>query len=75
MIIKIENTRTNERAVLSGMMIPHNANIKIGDEFTIHGVHTAVPNVSRRWWQFWKPRWVIGPLQKYRVLGVGDGKA
>lgn len=68
MKILLENTRTNERAFLEGPVLPKDAIINIGDEFTIGGVHTAVPNLARRWWQFWKPKYILGPLQKYRVI-------
>ena len=75
MRIKVENIRTNERAFLEGPFLPKDAIIKIGDEFTIANVHTAVPNLARKWWQFWKPKYILGPLQKYRVLEVSDGQA
>lgn len=43
--------------------------IKPGDEFTIQGCLATVRNPSRKWWQFWKPRWIMsGELQRYRVL-------
>lgn len=74
MRIKVENTRTDEMAYLEGPFLPEDAVINVGDEFTIGGVHTAVPNLARRWWQFWKPKYILGPLQKYRVLEVTDGQ-
>lgn len=73
MKIYCENIATNEVGVIEGASIPEGAVINVGDEFTIGGVHTAVPNAGRKWWQFWKPRWVVGPLQRYRVTGVRHG--
>lgn len=70
MIIHAENTATNERVELEGVEPPGGLDVKVGDIFTVGGVHTAVPNTERRWWQFWKPRWVIGPLQRYRVTDI-----
>lgn len=32
------------------------------DKYTVAGVYDFIPNDSRKWWQFWKPKWVIGEL-------------
>lgn len=47
--------------------------IKEGDMITIEGMHQMVPNPDRKWWQFWKPAKILGPLQRYRVLAVSEG--
>lgn len=47
--------------------------IKEGDVITIQGAHHMVPNPDRKWYQFWKPRRVFGPLQRYRVVAVNEG--
>lgn len=39
--------------------------IKIGDTVNI----TLPTYAKRKWWQFWKPRWIEGPVETkpYRV--------
>lgn len=32
--------------------------MKPGDHFTIAGCFAMMLNPNRRWWQFWKPRYV-----------------
>ena len=73
MKIYCENVVTNEVGIIEGPPTPQAMDIKVGDEFTIGGVHTAVRNTDRKWWQLWKPRWVMGPLQRYRVTDVRNG--
>lgn len=41
--------------------------MKPGDTFTIAGIYELIPNSSRRWWQFWKPRFVKGPPKVFKV--------
>lgn len=43
---------------------------KSGDVFTIEGLHPAIRDPNRRWWQFWKPRMVADKdrLATFRVL-------
>lgn len=33
--------------------------MKPGDKFTIAHVHPWMRNPARKWWQFWKPKWVV----------------
>lgn len=73
MKIYYENIVTNEVGVIEGPPTPQAMSVKVGDEFTIAGVRTAVPNTDRKWWQFWKPKFVLGPLQRYRVTDVRNG--
>lgn len=47
--------------------------LKVGDSFTISGVHPLIRNPSRRWWQVWKPRFVpTEELQRFTVHSVGS---
>lgn len=42
--------------------------METGDTFTIAGVNRMVPNPSRKWWQFWKPRMIdSGQIQMFIV--------
>lgn len=45
--------------------------IRIGDTFTIAGVHEKLPNPDRRWWQFWIPKFVPGDLLTFTVSEAG----
>jgi hypothetical protein len=31
-----------------------------------------LPNPNRRWWQFWKPRWVFNPEALPPLFGPND---
>lgn len=73
MKLLVENTLTNEVGVVEGSPNDAAMSVKVGDEFTIAGVRTAVPNTARRWWQFWKPKYILGPLQRYRVKEIKHG--
>lgn len=42
--------------------------MKTGETFTIAGVHKMVPNLDRKWWQFWKPRLVTSGMVVFRVI-------
>jgi len=44
--------------------------MKPGDNFTIAGIHRKVRNGKRRWWQFWKPRYIDGPLKVFQVVKI-----
>lgn len=65
----IQNVETGLLSALDGESGAEYECIAVGDKFTIAGVRTAVPNEGRKWWQFWKPRWRIGPLQTFVVTG------
>jgi hypothetical protein len=41
-----------------------------GDTFTIEGIHRKVKNGKRKWWQFWKPRYIQGPLRVFKLHSV-----
>lgn len=47
--------------------------IEVGDVFTVAGLHSWVKNPKRKWWQFWKPARVKGPLQTFRVTDHAAG--
>ncbi len=41
----------------------------MAEQFTIAGVYAEIPNPSRKWWQFWKPRLVVSDkLMDFRVV-------
>jgi hypothetical protein len=43
--------------------------IKPGHKMTFEGIYRMVPNPSRRWWQFWRPRFVAtDELQTFTVV-------
>lgn len=42
--------------------------MELGETVTIAGIYEQVPNPARRWWQFWRPRFVAGPeLRKFTI--------
>lgn len=47
-------------------------NIKPGDKFTVAGVYHALPNPDRKWWQFWKPDKIAGPLYEFEASMKND---
>lgn len=42
--------------------------LKPGDKLTIAGAMVPIKNPSRKWWQFWKPRMVAGPVYREFVI-------
>lgn len=45
-----------------------------GDKLTIAGIHGMERNPDRRWWQLWKPRWlVMSELQCFEITGELHG--
>lgn len=42
--------------------------LKPGDILTIAGDYQTIANPKRRWWTFWRPRFItMSQLQRYRV--------
>ena len=42
--------------------------MNLEDTFVIAGAYERIANPDRRWWQFWKPRFVAGKnLQRFNV--------
>lgn len=52
--------------------LSHPMDLRAGDHFTIAGIYVAVRNPDRKWWQFWKPRFVADPAQ-LRMFAVTNG--
>lgn len=48
------------------------SDIKVGDIFTISGIFKMKKNPTRKWWQIYKPKYVVdlGNLQKYKAIEI-----